>query len=370
MEETTTIVEQVEQSPSEGQIVQYDPDQPWALWPKPEVFEYPLHSLGVAPGEPESVDAHSLVLYGPDGAIGRCTERGLKELGWNTQFPSDFIGKLDLNLASMVINERINSVANKVFSVVVENGNFVNLAPGWRELLPHSDSAQTVYDELKRSFGEVEVNWHERDDTGAAVRFFTPVQQEITRKVGDILRMGIQLKHSYGETISLDLYSERLVCLNGMRNDRHEYQWRNRANADPQNQMEWIRENVARVISTFDNIIEKSRRLAEVKLHGNAKSVLREHARVYGLPIRLFPALCDAFDAEPGDTLWHIANAFTRIATHGGLNRAVAENVQLFVGQYISNFRLVNARLPLPIAESVGAELLDEQSDELVEVMS
>lgn len=76
-----------------------------------------------------------------------------------------------------------------------------------------------------------------------------------------------------------------------------------------------------------------------------------------GLPQRYWPALLAAFDEEPGDTEWDMLNAFTRLGTHNNLG-STSRNVQRAAGDWVGNFEMVTARLPRPMAQAVGAEIL------------
>ena len=76
-------------------------------------------------------------------------------------------------------------------------------------------------------------------------------------------------------------------------------------------------------------------------------------------PGTLYRKGIDAFEAEPGDTHYSIQNAFTRLASHGNLPERARYAVMESSGDWMANFQLVTATLPRPIAQLVGAQIID-----------
>ena len=78
------------------------------------------------------------------------------------------------------------------------------------------------------------------------------------------------------------------------------------------------------------------------------------------LPRRFHNALLEAFHEEPGDTYWSVLNAITRLGTHGDLPENLRHNTLQSAGEWTRRFEIVHARLPLPTAVSVGAQIISE----------
>lgn len=78
------------------------------------------------------------------------------------------------------------------------------------------------------------------------------------------------------------------------------------------------------------------------------------------VPRRFDERLVTAFRQEPGRSEWHMLNAFTWLATHGGLPEANSAAIQRAAGSWTEGFDVVTARLPRPMAMQVGAHILEE----------
>lgn len=341
--------------------VEIDPNMPWAQWPEPEIFNTDLKALNAM------VEDDMLVLKRRDGeggedTLGRFSTDSLQQVGWHTKFPGEFVGGLPTHLQAEIVNHRLDQAQQREFTVVAEDGVITNLAPGWRGLLPYRTTAQFTFNTLRNVYGDAEVDVHATHANGKmSCRILLPVEKPITPARGDVLQMGIEVLQCYGTTIEATLYARRLICTNGMTSDGEEFKWRQRSAGSVDHQLNWLQQGLMTATSRFDNLVQRSQLMAHTAFHGNPIDVLREHARAMRLPQRHVNGLVEAFNVEPGNTEWHLLNAFTRLATHGQLNRRTAQAIMRASGNWISDFDMVRARMPRPMAVAVGAEILETE---------
>jgi hypothetical protein len=187
----------------------------------------------------------------------------------------------------------------------------------------------------------------------------TAVDMPVTRRKGDILQMGVDVRQHYGETVAVALYCKRLVCLNGMMVNERAFEWTQRQTGTVDHQIAWLRTAIAGALEAYETLVARAKQMAETPIHGDPHNILREHARAMRLPERRLPALLEAFDAEPDPTSWGLLNAFTRLATHGGLPQRLSRSLMQASGQWVHDFDLVTCRLPRPMAIAVGAEITE-----------
>lgn len=334
---------------------------PWGEWPTPEVHSTAINQLRV-----RANDGGTLYLGTEDGSdeanrtiLGVASRRGLQELSWKVGFDSEFVlDKLTPALAAEVINHRISAHREAEVGVIVEGDRFSAFLPSMRELLTYGETAQSAYDTMNSVFGNVLVDGAWQTERGMRVRLMTDLQQPITRRVGDVLQMGLEVRQDYGESIEVELYMKRLVCLNGMTANRSAFSWQNRLEGSRNHQRLWLSNGIAEALGAYDTLVERSRLMAQTRFEGEPESALRERARAMNFPLRHMPALMAAFEEEPGHSEWELANAFTRVATHAGLPDGLGRRVQENVGVWTQGFDLCTARLPRPLAMRVGAQII------------
>jgi hypothetical protein len=336
---------------------------PWDDWPEPEIFNTGMHRLNA-----QLDDDQRVVICRDDELIGRVNERLVKELGWASGFPHNFINKLRPETRVAVINERIQDARDRDVTLISEGQTVTNFVAGWRGILPYRETAEIAMEVLRnQGYTDVAVPEAFRNDGTMTLRLVTQRAEPITPAVGDVLSQGIEILQSYGTGITASLFAQRLACLNGMTATQREFQWRSRGEGGIDNQRVWLRASVTDVLGHYQKLVDNARRMAEVTFSGNPRDVLQEHARAVRMPSRFFEDLVDAFNTEPGNTYWDIANAFTRLATHGNrLNDRNRRRLMLSMGTWGEEFDLVRCRLPRPVAERLGAEiLLDEEELDL-----
>jgi heme-degrading monooxygenase HmoA len=198
------------------------------------------------------------------------------------------------------------------------------------------------------------------------MRLRTSFSEEITqggRAVGDVLSLGIELQHRYGSLLEVYLYVERLICLNGMVSNRKEFEWKQALTGNNIEQLEWVKTGISQAVLEWPNIITRSRRMAATPLGGNPERAVAERASAMGLRTAQVMQVIEAFRQEPITTEWGALNAITHWATHSPkITREQQNRVQAAAGNWISVFDLVNARLPRPMAEAIGATIIEERT--------
>lgn len=361
-EETTAV-----ETPTPVREEVHTPDAilPWAgdSWPTPHFYQVETRELCVrATGEGEDGTGGHLLLLNGDETLGRVSPEGLRQLGWRmSPCPADFISILPTRLQAEVLNARIGASAKKEVGLVVQGEEFTNfLRHSSRQPMPYQDTAQFAWDTLSEIYGsDLTVERADLGQHGMQVRFLTSLQQEVTRKRGDVLGLGLEVAQDYGTTIGVNLYLQRLICLNGMTTMDRVFNWQNRLENTIDHQKLWLAEGIAEALGAYEEMVTRARLMAATRYEGDPESAIRERARAMGFPLRNIDDLMNAFNAEPGDTEWDLLNAFTRAGTHSPLPAGVGRRVLGAAGNWAHEFDMVTARLPRPMANRVGAQIIE-----------
>lgn len=344
--------------------VAIDVNQPWSNWDSPFVNKIRLKELDMRLDRSfERVDDPAVIFATDDDRVlGDATTHGLRLLSEHVQFPTDFVQKLQPELRAAVINERINAVdvRDRELSIITREGRVIGVNAGWREAAPYDEVAQLAHDTIQSVYGRPLIDRTSFDDRGAHLRFLLPIEQPITRSRGDVLQMGLNIDQLYGESIRVSLFALRLACLNGMTSSEQAFSWTQRAASSIEHQLQWTRIAIADALGAYENLIDRARLMAQHEVHGDAHTVLREHARAMRLPQRQVANLLAAYDEEPMATSWGMLNAFTRLATHVELPGDLAQRLMNSAGEWVANFDLVSCRLPRPMAIAAGAEIISD----------
>lgn len=346
-------------------------DVPWRDWQPPVVMRGILQSARVeAEANPNAVtttetDTMSgparLVLKVDGQRIGTLDTWGSRALGLHVGFPTDFLSKLDPDLQAQVINARIGSADQREeFQFMAENDRLKTITPGWREFMAHSRVADTLYAAMREKYETVEVGeYHLNGQMELLLK--TPREDQITPAVGDVLRHGIRITHSYGMKLEVEHYSERLFCANGAFHQIVSASWSSKAMGPAETQVMAIRAGFLDLFNKFDDTVSHSRTMAETVIGGDPRQALNERAHAMRIPRRHWNDIWEAFQVEPGNTEWNMFNALTRFATHAeSVDRKTRKQVQRAAGTWADNFDMVTARLPRPIAMRAGAEIIPE----------
>lgn len=341
--------------PSSPSLV-IDGNMPWAGWATPRIVPTMMQNLNAA------VNGEGNLLIRNEGEVlGPATRRGLQQLSHKVGFDAGFVmEKLPAHLAAEVINHRIAADrADREVCLVVEGDRFTSFLPSVREVLAYSETAQLAHNVMTDLFGNVSVDYANAGE-GMSLRLLTDLEQPVTRKKGDVLQMGVQVRQDYGTSIEVDLYLRRLICLNGMTAAQTAFSWQNRFEGTRDHQQVWLSASIAEALGAYEQVVERSRMMATTRFEGDPESALRERARAMNFPMRHFPALLAAFQEEEGNSEWDLLNAMTRVATHAGLPNNLGNRMQAVAGEWSRNFDVVTARMPRPLAVAAGARIINE----------
>jgi hypothetical protein len=360
-DDETTTEESVPSPNGEGSLVTIDPDQPWAGWEVPDQHMGMLNNVIAT----ERDGAIQLALVDPDSptddwiALGSVGGPALKQMSSYCGFPVDFVQKLPAALRAEVITDRARTANYHGFTFLTRHGELTNLMPDWREILPYSHAAQFAYDRLRSRLGDVTVEEARIGGERMRLLLFTPVERPITPAVGDILQLGLEVRHDYSRALEVQVYARRLACINGMTTLQQQFQWTHRTLGTAEHQLNWLGEGIDGAIRAYDELVQRATLMAQTRFEGEAHTVLAERARALRIANRLVPRIMDAFDQEPGETEWHLVNAITRFGTHSedisDRQRDVLLNT---AGEFTRQFELVDARLPQHVAQRVGAHII------------
>lgn len=329
---------------------------PWLEWPNPEFLPAALVGLQM------QAEGNDLILFAGEGEerIGLATDQAIADLGGHVIFPNEFVSRLPIDLRAQVINARIQAARDHEVVAVRENGRFSAFIPSNREMLTYRETAELSWETLTAVVGDSLTI--ERATVGGGsgmnLQLMTQLERPITRRLGDALSAGIQVRQDYGHSPEISLYIKRLVCLNGMTANRTEFSWARRAESSREHQQLWLRDGIAAALTNFQQIVDRSRTMAQTAVEGDPEEALLERARAMGVPRRHFGTLREAWRVEEDRSEWGMVNAITRMATHTALPGDLGRRLQDAAGSWATNFDIVDCRLPRPVAERVGAHII------------
>lgn len=366
-------------------LVKVEDNMPWSTWHEASAVEADLSGIGfgVIDSEMHGIDnvGAKLGVYAGGDLVGIPTKDALQDLNKLIQFPTDFIEKLPYDLQAQVINARLAATdrqpkLNLVREpwLIAQGGQMVehddmpiitNFAPGWRDVTPHAYVAQTAFDVLASVYDreQLEIRHARRATSGMEVRIITPQDAEVAkggRKVGDVLRFGVDVRHKYGMELYVKLFVERLVCLNGMTAAATQFEWKARTMGTIEMQLQFVMIGIAEALGSFDPLVSKAREMSDTPIEGDPEVTLIERARAMHLPSRYDTQLIEAWRREPVPTEWGMLNAFTNWATHSEAPQQIRMQTAAAAGRWAEGFDMVTARLPRTIAEAVGAHVVED----------
>jgi len=332
---------------------------PWREWSAPRFHEISLGDLRV------TCEDDKLVLkdLSANDVIGEASDATLWTISDEVDMPFNFISKLPKSMRVDIFNNRIEAARDREVMLVVDPSDelpqvssFIRRNLG---ILSYQETCEIAYETLGLTLPEEPTVDHAFVGArGMTLRLLTPLEMPVTRKVGDTLGMGIEINQFYGTTTDVSLFMRRLICLNGMTRDAQTFQWRRAAESTPEFQRMWLRESIVNSMSNYEQTVERAQMMAVTRLEGDPREALMARARAAGIPARHHESLWTAFQAEPEPTEWGIANAMTRLATHTALPGQLNRRMRAIAGEWTGAFDLCTARLPRPVAEHIGAEIV------------
>jgi len=142
------------------------------------------------------------------------------------------------------------------------------------------------------------------------------VQLKRTRRVGDIVGLGLYLRNSeVGESsLAVHVFVLRLVCTNGLiAAHRAFYAWRHTA-IRPERALAELRRAIRRAHDLLPEVAELLDQAAETGLRYGAQQALVTLARDQGFSDSLTNRVLQAYAADPHDSLFGVVNALTAVA--------------------------------------------------------
>jgi hypothetical protein len=343
--------------------VKVDVTQPWAAVAMPNSIGVDMCMSRVVIDD----TGENLCLEMPNGQLGPAFDKeGLRLLGHHTGFKVDFIHKLPINMQADVVSEMMRQHRSQDFQFVGDD-KINSVSPGWRDIAGHPEVCQVAYDAMKiaSKSTDVEVRNFRKDNTGMSCWFVMhSISDSVTKQRGDVIRAGIALKHRYGSLLQASLFIDRLVCLNGMVVTQEGFSWAQRGDGNINRQMDYLVFAVNEAVDNFPTLINRAKSMANTTIDGDPRDALLARARAMKIDPKYFPDIISAYEIEGGSNEWMMLQAITRWATHNNVLEAdKRDNVLASSGSWAYDFDLVNARLPRPLAERFGAQIMEEKAN-------
>jgi hypothetical protein len=333
-------------------------DLPWSGW-QFEAIRCERHDLKVYPEKTASGGNRLRIRNtATERSMGWVHAEGIRALGDHLGFPGSYAQELPATLQADLINYHLQTHENEEVAVLTDEDRFAALVTGSSDQLKPAEVAQTAYDAARSRGAEATIEQAVRSPTGMRLRLMTDIRRSISPSVGDILEAGLLVTEEYGDQTSVQVYTRRLLCLNGMTAMQSVFRRARRQVDGYETQLRWLIQSVNEALDGYQDLVRKARQMAVTPVEGDPEEALLERAAALGYPRRLHDRLQAAFREEPGHTAWHLLNAFTRVATHTPLPNGLGRRVQAAAGAWVSNFDLVTARLPRLIALQVGAHII------------
>lgn len=344
-----------------------DESMPWTNWPDVRTARADISSLRVD----HSDEIGGLILRGTESESEQIREFGVVdrsafvEFGRLIGFPSQFLlEKVSPSLAAQVVNERIQAQRPNQWAMALEDSEnmlVTAIVPGHRVSANNRDIAQTAWASIVDNYGGEGLKIIQASQHRGAMQLIveTPKQTLITPAEGDVLKARVVVTHTPLQELNSYVAAMRLFCANGASSPAEEWTW-SRSTATPEEQLQFVHDSIGTGLIEFDRLAARSQEMAATRISGDPVSALQARMRALGIPARHWDGILEAFNAEPGDTEWAMVNALTRYATHSPeLTSEQASRYQAAAGSWVSGFEIVSARLPRPLANRIGAQIIN-----------
>jgi len=177
------------------------------------------------------------------------------------------------------------------------------------------------------------------------ISYYTFILEGISEEVrpGDAIKAGIRVVNSETGHHSLDLrgYLFRLICSNGAVAPA-EVVGRFRkyhVGLKTEEMKKLLYDQLTKMIEKLDQYFVLVRKATEIEIP-DVEEAFEELRQRYRLSKKLLGKVIEAYKIEPGNTLYHIANAFTYVATH---DQEISNNTKVLLEEIGGNL-LVRAR--------------------------
>lgn len=283
-------------------------------------------------------------------------------------YPHTFVMSMPMNIRLQIIAECIERFRNdrdRQVQFVARGKRIVSFCNGRRPILNDIDILAQCFEFLYDAFGDrIKIDHIDIGDE-LLVRFVTPFAGRVTPAEGDVLQAYVEVRYSFSGGLSVSLFVKRLICTNGMTANEKLFSWRS-GDISQSEQLEWLAVTCGEVLGTFPDLIERAKIMSSTLVRQGAdvdvmRTALMARLTAMEIPRKYHETVYNNWLEEPGNTEWDMLNAVTRAGTH---SPDIPDNVKSTLcrsgGQWVASFNFTNARLSLPLAKSIGAEILDE----------
>jgi hypothetical protein len=339
---------------------------PWSEWPTADFLETRLSHLTVGVNGDDLMLGQTNSLGTTD--LGKVTPASLASLASHAAFPANFVKKLSAGTAAAVINERLQTAAERHLTLAVEQGVVANIAREHREMISLPKLADTAWQAFADLIPGALVMLADNTEGLMNLRFGSQrMEKDITTRKGDILQFGVGITYGYGVDLKVSLHTTRLVCLNGMVADQLEWAWRKTTESKAEHQAEWLRARIEEMIPRFTAVVDQARLLADTLLPRNQTipELIAAFARRHGFTAATVPIVVEHWnrmqdEEEPDQSEWALLNAFSRAVTHDERLAPKRDVLSLRLGAAFSGNEIVTARLRRSIAERLKVEIIPD----------
>ena len=179
--------------------------------------------------------------------------------------------------------------------------------------LKPSEVAQITCGAVQKRLGPVTIEQAVRARTTMRLRLMTGLQRPITPAVGDILQAGLLVDQDYGEEITVQVYTRRLACLNGMTAVQKAFRCGRRQDGGYEAEVGWLRISVNEAIDAYEDLVLKAREMAGTPVDGDPEEALLSVPSRLVIHRGITTAFGQHIVRSPAVPEWDLLNAFTRV---------------------------------------------------------
>jgi hypothetical protein len=129
----------------------------------------------------------------------------------------------------------------------------------------------------------------------------------------------VDIRHQYGETIEVSLYTKRLAGLEEFISNTQEFSWKVRSDGagSKEHQAIWLADTVMQTLCAYTPFVENAKELAKDYFKGTPKNALNQLCLQLGISAKYATLAADI--VEPY-TCWDLAIALSHVADHRDIN--------------------------------------------------
>jgi len=240
-------------------------------------------------------------------------DNGMRELLQELQIPAPYWRRIDDDLRTYTVNHLLQQREGTEKQLYILDGKkLVGFQNPGRPRIKVVDFYKEVMDSIPDDKWEIS----EKDTTltpfECRVSILAPREHQI--KKGDLVKVGGTVTFSpFGGIVPrVQAYAYRLACTNGMIAPALQHTM-TCYGKDKDSMFEKVRTVVRTTWLKLEDIIQGFKDLTKTKVE-NPQEYMEHLFQVHHLPPGMRDYVRDAFEEEPGDSLWEITNAFTRAA--------------------------------------------------------